>query len=38
MPLKKTRYPGVYERTQKTSCVSYLARVRVKGARVPRRK
>jgi integrase len=32
MPLKKTRYPGIYERTQKTSRVSYLARVRVKGA------
>jgi integrase len=32
MPLKKTRYPGIYERTQKTSQVVYLARVRVKGA------
>jgi integrase len=32
MPLNKTRYPGIYERTQKTSRVSYLARVRVKGA------
>jgi integrase len=32
MPLKKTRYPGIYQRTQKTSRVSYLARVRVKGA------
>jgi integrase len=32
MPLKKTRYPGIYERTQQTSQVVYLARVRVKGA------
>lgn len=32
MPLKPTRYPGIYERTQKTSRVSYLARVRVLGA------
>jgi hypothetical protein len=32
MPLKKTRYPGIYERTQRTSQVVYLARVRVKGA------
>jgi integrase len=31
MPLKKTRYPGIYERTQQTSHVSYLARARVKG-------
>src|ERR1700730_17855156 len=31
MPTKKTRYPGIYERTQKTSQISYLARVRVKG-------
>jgi hypothetical protein len=31
MLLKKTRYPGIYERTQETGRVPYLARARVKG-------
>ncbi|HEY6322770.1 MAG TPA: hypothetical protein VJA16_14535 [Thermoanaerobaculia bacterium] len=29
--MKNTRYPGIYERTQRTSRVSYLARARVTG-------